>query len=328
MAVADDNRIQKNKTDSPLLRLPAEILEKIVILVVGGQTVHIRYENYLRNSASNTFGRRLSHSLCTPKPPKSAEESESDSSEDVDADGQQQQEIHPDDYSVKPYINRHRHCLLEADLAPRLSLTALRVSRQIYAIADHALLSQNTFAFRCPYAFTTFMRDLHPARKAQINKLELALRWDIDEDTCRMLHGKKWATAVTPGLARAIGGLKRLEVDLDFMFDDHRYHPLPPNVNRWTLPLDELARIQLLRPRAARVIVSENQPGRIGRRARRDVRSNRLGWEEKRDMAGFFEKRLLEHPILHEVPHEAIFAKWKQHLEVGRKRRGNKKPRA
>lgn len=47
---ANRNSIQKNKTDSPLLRLPVEILEKIVTLVVGGQTLHLQYKRYQRNT--------------------------------------------------------------------------------------------------------------------------------------------------------------------------------------------------------------------------------------------------------------------------------------
>ncbi|KAL8896938.1 MAG: hypothetical protein Q9207_007472 [Kuettlingeria erythrocarpa] len=303
---------------------PKKILEKIIVFVIGGQTgqtVHVELSIDQPKTVWKSCKHRLSYYLCKAQDPESAVRGESEPGcSDVASCRQQHLNHH-----VKPYMHRHEHCLgtFATTQPPRLSTAALLVSKQIYEIADHALLSDNTFAFTDPIAFETFMRRLHPARKAKVNKLQLALRWDIDQDRCHTGHVKNWGNVIVPELARAVTtGLKRLEVSIDFiLYGASRYHPLPPNVCRWTVPLDDLSRIRLLCPRSVQVIVSENNPGCVRRNAR-PVRTGRLTWVEKRNMAVFYEKCLLTYHRLPNLRHEAIVAKWEQQLEVGARGEG------
>ncbi len=73
----------------------------------------------------------------------------------------------------------------------------------------------------------------------------------------------------------------------------------------------------MLCPRSARVIVTDNRVGVLGRTLHGGQldRGERLGWEEKRNMAAFFEKCLLAHSILHDVSQEAVVKKWRGKVE-------------
>ncbi|KAL8897491.1 MAG: hypothetical protein Q9207_007193 [Kuettlingeria erythrocarpa] len=170
--------ISRNRTESPLLSLPDEILERIFIHVVGGQVVHIecshRYSVYPRKPETV-----LDHDLCTAREAQEMAYWESKYGRiDVPASG----EAEDAEYSGQSYSERHADCFFATapwiPKKPQLSLTLLRVCRQAYEMGDHVLLRSNTFAFSDTMSLDAFIRSLHAKRKAKISKLQMGLHWE------------------------------------------------------------------------------------------------------------------------------------------------------
>ncbi|KAL8920290.1 MAG: hypothetical protein Q9208_006358 [Pyrenodesmia sp. 3 TL-2023] len=237
--------IQKNKTDSALLRLPDEILEKILTFVIGDRILHVQYGEYQPSPSSKPLLYGLSHRICT------AEQSEEAAYEDSKygcpdtPDGQQ-----PEFY-VQPYSIRHNQC------------------------------------------FKSFAA--HNQSQLSVVLLRLALPWGVGGYHGDRNDGAPWIDSFTPNIIGALTGLKTLEINLELRCCSKQYLS-PQDARRCIIPPDALSRFQQLRPRSARVIVSDNQ-NTVLRYIRRagggSERDHRLIWEEKREVAGFYETELV-----------------------------------
>ncbi|KAL8920291.1 MAG: hypothetical protein Q9208_006359 [Pyrenodesmia sp. 3 TL-2023] len=206
--------IEQNRTASPLLSLPNEVLEQIFTHVVGGQVVHIR-----------CFERKtLTHTLCTAREEQevayevskyghvgrvltSGEEEEAK----VETKGEGEEAT---EYSGQTYGERHAGCFAIAQGRcpgkPQLSPALLRVSRRAYEMGDHILLGTNTFAFSDVRSLHGFMGSLHIKRKPKINKLQIGL-------PCRAPrpgYGPIWDDILDGPLLRPLGSLELYELDI------------------------------------------------------------------------------------------------------------------
>ncbi|KAL8757712.1 MAG: hypothetical protein Q9184_004130 [Pyrenodesmia sp. 2 TL-2023] len=305
--------IQKNKTDSPLLRLPDEILKEIITFVVGGHTLHVKYGEHQPSPSSKSVFRGLRHGICTAQ--QSEEVAYKDSKYGC-ADIPYGQ--HPEFY-VQPYSIRHDPCFKSfvAHYKSRLSIAVLYVSRLVYETADHVLLSTNTFAFTDPPSLAVFMGALHPQRIATVNKLQLALPWGVGSSHGDRNDGAPWTDTLAPNIMGALTGLKTLEITLEPRCCSEPYlHP--QNIRRRSF--------RRLRPRSARVMVSDNQNTVLRRiyRAGGSERDRRLTWVQKREVACFYETCLVADSPLQNIPDEALVAKWQGEWEAEQQGRDRK----
>lgn len=178
----------RDAKSSPLLRLPREIREQILLNVVGKQKLHILHvvlEPEWTNKAPQGFRGPYNDSSGLP----------SGCHHCICRAGIQPNECVTEDPSsaILPknadYESYHQSCMVRQRIwytntigethaqSPRWSqidLSILRVSRQLYAEANHLLWKNTTFAFTDRNSLAAFLQDLNDTQTATLQHLELS----------------------------------------------------------------------------------------------------------------------------------------------------------
>ncbi|KAK5138521.1 hypothetical protein LTR08_000108 [Meristemomyces frigidus] len=175
----------KNATESPLLRCPPEVRNRIWYFALCGQTIHV--------TGKTRQGRPvIYHRACQA------------AVKDEDAFAGTQGE------EMKDYAVRHAVCLQE-DLPVKNStipVAVFRACRQIHQEAALLPYKHNTFAFQYLWDAVPFLQSLFSAQARAIEKLHLVpkgMYYDYSTKTCaKLLRGK-------------LKGLKELTVEIEVM---------------------------------------------------------------------------------------------------------------
>ncbi|KAK5128739.1 hypothetical protein LTR85_000072 [Meristemomyces frigidus] len=174
---------ERNATDSPLLRLPPEIRNRIWHMLLGGKTLHITTNNG-----------RPRHAIC-----------QGDTDDDDAADRIKGLENGCD---RETHGSRHRNCTLFAwDFLARcpdcLRLDVLRVCRQTHAEAAFLPYQSNVFSFCAEDSLTTLLKTLVPAQARAIRSIVL----------CGHIHRRQNRTKL---ISNKLGGLRKLTYFVEF----------------------------------------------------------------------------------------------------------------
>ncbi|MCJ1455250.1 hypothetical protein MMC28_005604 [Mycoblastus sanguinarius] len=180
--------IQRNALGSPLLKMPAEVREQILLYILGDKVVHIKYfkdgELELVHSLERGLNsmpadrRAFRHAVCV------AYHSESRAYKEA-SHGYR---CVPCDDSAEYYIvncaERHQLCgchdnnqfptLRYGHLSPKIDLAVLGSCRQLYEEAHHLIWTTNTFSFDDPISFGNFLANLSLPQKRKLKKLHLS----------------------------------------------------------------------------------------------------------------------------------------------------------
>ena len=210
---SNHHSIRKNAATSPLLLLPSEVRENILIHLLGDNLIHIKYlELYQLSRANNA---KNEHSRISATARNESEQlsghavvdvSENDDEDDdiaafrhaICVATQSEQSAYdafvsgnadvpegesPEHY-VPPCKERHLACkmcgngpmyLLEEDRpALRVDLNVLGVCRQLYEEGNHLLWATNTFSFEDPKTFRKFFGSLSPAQKRKLTRIHIS----------------------------------------------------------------------------------------------------------------------------------------------------------
>lgn len=203
-------RIQRNSTESPLLRSPVEIRERIWSLVLGGGLLHVAFqplmqcgsglcafyqggENKVPIWSANycTLKGSEQHSNAVALPP---------SFQDFTA-------VHP---HAGCHTMGHR---TNKDNKPYLQV--LRTCRQVYLEASRVLWNTNTFSFNDHITLRMFMDNRKTAQKQLLRKLHLDMRWPSGSEKC------DWEKALTLTLIRSLKGLRIFHLYIEQSFLNH-----------------------------------------------------------------------------------------------------------
>ena len=219
------NRIQRNSTVSPLLRLPLEIRERIWSMVLGGGLLHVRFEalhDYFSDDSEKEMVlspnlKVWSAKYCTVKDSTQLSTAVSlAEAVSVGHDSTEPMDIHPH------YVCHERPDLLDLYHSPedqeqlehskkdyKPYLQVLRTCRQVYLEASRTLWTTNTFSFSDPDVLKRFMNDRKMAQKQLLKKLHLDVRW--------LSRGQKraWDRALTLTLVRSLKGLRKVDLYIE-----------------------------------------------------------------------------------------------------------------
>jgi hypothetical protein len=222
--------------ESPLLRLPVEIRERIWSMVLGGGLLHLKFESpFIYDSETDEL-------LSTRSKPvwsanycllKDAEQHSNAiilvKAVDDDQDPTDSGDEHPHRNChlarLDPYVyalsknSNKTQDFVEKYAKPYLQL--LRTCRQIYLEASRVLWTTNTFSFSSPGALKMFMNDRKTAQKQLLKNLHLDMAWHWNNQK------HNWEKALTMTLVRSLKGLKTFHLYIeqcllnrDFTFAD------------------------------------------------------------------------------------------------------------
>ncbi len=207
--VIDICRIRRNATTSPLLKLPGEIRDKILMMVIGDRLIHIQYrwkrpfnqgeirfpvrdlmykptESNRKNSScyvcseditetqirqESRQGLSIAPKMDTEEQTK--EETKEKNKEDTEKDSEVDSEEKTDEYYIKPSFERHKHCYEERDITQEIHFEVLGASRQLYEEGNYLLWTTNTFSFKDAWTMRTFFDSLNLAQKRKLRKLHI-----------------------------------------------------------------------------------------------------------------------------------------------------------
>lgn len=186
---------EQNATDSPLLRLPPELRNRIWCMVLGGKTIHV---NYMPSYWSITDGTpRAVHSIC-----------QTSTDDHVFAADIKALEFE-EEFTFVHYEDRHQKCQLWGPCTRPLDdlhLGVLQVCRQIHQEAALLPYQDNTFSTWDPDSLTMFLKVLLPAQARAIRSIVLNVCADDHDDS------KAFATL----LQNNLHGLQQLSVFAPF----------------------------------------------------------------------------------------------------------------
>ncbi|KAL8846645.1 MAG: hypothetical protein Q9221_008285 [Calogaya cf. arnoldii] len=230
--------IERNARESPLLRLPSELRDKIWGEVLGGELVHLDYQRYFEYDDFNC-GLSEAESEESEKEPDSENEDESATQpehiywrhaicqHDCPENQPDKKKVVVDQWDSKNaiWLRPHQQCIFRAEDTysadytpepealphhPTLNLTILRASRQIYVEANRILWTTNTFSFADGLTFAEFMKTRTIHQKRLINNLRIEMHWDHGDE-------EHWNKALNMATVRSLTSLRslRLQVSAD-----------------------------------------------------------------------------------------------------------------
>lgn len=217
--------IERNASTSPLLKLPAEIRDEILALVLGRKLIHLVYIRRRRR-------RGCRHAVCT------SPSSEYEAHEQF-MTGYTHIPTHDSaDFYSPTFKMRHAHCKswdLEADRVwtdeerflsrlkskeerrtPMLDLSILGACRKMYEEANAILWSTNTFSFEDGLSLQKFIQGLHTTQSNKLTRVHIDMDWGLGRSE------KQWREALQPSLMSKLNALQMLHItlDQDFMLID------------------------------------------------------------------------------------------------------------
>ncbi|MCJ1259062.1 hypothetical protein MMC24_006897 [Lignoscripta atroalba] len=184
---------QRNFEVSPLLRLPAEIRNKIWYHLLGGNLFHIYGET------GNLF-----HWLCT-QPLAEATTCRNKRCIPVPFNGDDALYVSDCHVSHEQLVTHHGYGPNESDES---GLAVLRTCRQIYTEASVVYFQGNTFSFQHPETFEGFLRTLHINQTHRFpTSIHISAQWSDPA-------ANTWDNLITPVLVCQLHALQSLTLCL------------------------------------------------------------------------------------------------------------------
>jgi len=227
---------------SRLIRLPCEIRQSILKLVLGDNLIHLKYRAL--HAADTDIRGVIVHALCVAT--ISEDEAHKAFLSDRDAGPQQQ--------SWEAYrttrLRRHYNCELCDEMShgqndplvsfkvpgldgfvpheghPRVDLSVLRICRCLYRDGTHILWATNTFSIEDPLSFEKFMASLTSAQKASLTKLHIRMIWAS--------HSLSWKRVAPARLWLKLRSLRTVHLNVHHDLWQESVRDLLQNVNEET----------------------------------------------------------------------------------------------
>ena len=266
--------IKVNAAQSPLLRLPGEIRDRIFRLVLGEKTVHI-YQIFdgvfkVRRWSSNG---RIYHRVCV------ASQSEDELYENFSKCKSEKSTVDCAATRTSPFQQRHDNCY---SVALQLDLNLLSSCRQIYEEANFLLWTTNTFAFARPWALRSFVDRLNFAQRKKLCSIHIDKSWASAEMD-------PWSPIVTTTFMKKLGNLQKVQLTY---WTRRRTPPYPNSVNiEGKHAKDTMCSLKALPLKEVTVIISET---------RDDTYEERWSLTERQEKAEDIRRQLLD-PNGHEI---------------------------
>ncbi|KAL8738482.1 MAG: hypothetical protein Q9181_000738 [Wetmoreana brouardii] len=216
--------IGKNASDSPLLRLPIELRNKIWTEMLGARLIHVDYfcDGELKFKDNEDFCSRLKYSTTTFESYGSAwrhvvcQDDGPEDRPDAEVIIEGGHEQHDQAWSIRP------HGLCDTDYEERdpalpfecyghetMRLAILRTSRQVYVEANEVLFTTNTFSFKSPVALKRFVMTRNIHQKRLIRNLRMEMNWGA-----AFLDIDGWNSSLTMATIKSLSGLRSLRLHI------------------------------------------------------------------------------------------------------------------
>ena len=204
-AVAQSSRIQQDALNSPFLRLPGELRDRIFRYVIGDQLIH------LLSCSTRSF----IHTTCI------ATQSESRAYQEFKSSHQSVSKENPEE--PIPFQTRHAHCKPWAPKErgeqlkwrnpdgaaqvpyPKLDLCIMRACKQTYVECSFLLWTTNTFSFEDPLTLRRFVDKMNTVQKKQLTTIHIEKPWISHESD-------GWSKLLNVTLLKKLSSLKTLHV--------------------------------------------------------------------------------------------------------------------
>ena len=252
---------------SPLLRLPSEVREQILVNVVGDSLIHI----------SHSRSGELGHGICQ------AAKSEQCAYEEAVSGTAEIPSYESPEFYVAPCYERHQDCPIVEGSSwylhkeEKVDLKVLGVCRQLYEEANQLLWATNTFSFDRSTSFEYFLASLNPAQKRNLTNIHISAEFGgRDESWSDFFYTyQKWGKALKPSSIDMLRGVRTLHLCFR-----QRYNPLYyPNIYRdqnlanttqllkqtFGRDVQPFLRLKALPSKTVTVIVSDSGPNYFSR---------------------------------------------------------------
>lgn len=257
--------------NSPLLLMPSEIREKILVNLVGDNFIHVQYFSTFR------------HAICVANRSEKSAYQDLVTGADIVPDGED-----PNFY-VESYQKRHENCKkcarsnwANTELSSqeksslRVDLSVLGVCRQLYEEANHLLWDTNTFSFIDPLTCNKFFASLNPAQKRNLSGLHISTVVSDYEDVFPARYSSQhgWLTALKLPCVNMLRNVRNLHICLEYRcgledvvsLSHDRAKALATEQTAMTANLEGILRLRALNTRQVTVILSDDNET-ISRRA-------------------------------------------------------------
>ncbi|KAL8951244.1 MAG: hypothetical protein Q9222_002772 [Ikaeria aurantiellina] len=240
----------RNASNSPLLRLPTELRMRIWTEVLGERLVHLKYK--CMDEEMDSRDHDINYIFCFGRSPWRNLVCEDDGPEDAP---KRKYTPNPRYYCAIPgakdlWVYPHHDCKLDHEdvggsTSPEyrdyeaLSLTILRVSRQMYTEANPILWTTNTFAFPDSLTLQRFMMTRTIHQKRLIRNLRLQMVWD----SCRV---KFWSKALSMPLVKSLTGLRTLRLNITYQMENWLWHAMKDTFLESTEYTEGLRKLSML----------------------------------------------------------------------------------
>ena len=208
--------IERNAKESPLLRLPLELRNRIYETIFGNRLIHIVWSETRSQSVQTNVWSHWRHIVCL-----------SDS-----AENQPDGDLHSPDTARTRVMRPHSMCeqylngtcagygeghfdddgrpafevevLQGEDYRQVVNLSLLRVCRQTYIESHEIIWATNTFSFYDPDSFYQFVTDRYPYQLSGWRSLRLEMK--------KNWKGAHWNHVMKMPLIKSLSGLRRLRL--------------------------------------------------------------------------------------------------------------------
>lgn len=264
------NSVTRNQIESPLLKLPAEIRQKIWSALLGDHVIHVahrRRDHFYSDPCEVDFDEdgeyttpptcacffgqpEWRHGVCASERTEVEQYNSWKSQTKVRAEAENGE--------TRSYILRDgdefyedpckESCLPQlVDVKPgdhdheleKLDLRALRACRQIYVEANKILWQSNTFAFDCGYDFSSFAANRNTVQK----QLWRSLRVNMDIDHFAL---DEWTRAFSLKTMRSIKNLRVLHAHISYDFYQYIVDRWEQEEDRQNTPVSGLLKMMVL----------------------------------------------------------------------------------
>lgn len=311
--------IRKNVEKSPLLRLPTEVREKILLDLVGENFIHVKY--LIREELNNArlaegkelnddhearmayhwpFPPRISdkriqgafrHAICV------AEQSEHRAYVEMIKGYATMPSSDSAGFSDERCDIRHKHCqdlCKDGNLnALTVDLNMLGVCRQLYEEANFLLWATNIFSFDDPLSFDRFLGSLNPAQKRKITGLHFNFKLGGLKDVYRLTTLEQWGIVLKMPYLNILRGIEHLHLCLEQRSNYYNYYVHGDNGKSYewaksqlNVDLEPILRLRILLAKNVTVVFTHN--------AALDTSNPCFGWtaEQKKDYGESIRTRL------------------------------------
>ena len=225
------SRVIKNASTSILLKIPDEVRDSILRLVLGDRMIHIKYLALRdlngiswpepKDAEVKAFKAGFYSTFCV------AEKSEQEAYDEANRSSENVQPVEDPDH-IEACKDRHKDCLIRVfpwnylpaeKLQGRLTfdkdLSVLAVCRLLYEESNNVLWQTNTFAFDDPECFKSFNASMNASQKHKLKKIHIRMNVAIDQQWYEWESYGSWAKAISPRLLTPLHNLSVLHLSFD-----------------------------------------------------------------------------------------------------------------